>query len=321
MHRSLFLTVFTAVAVMATALAMPAGAGPVMRCAIKSTQSGVEHGSLQAAVDAAPSGDTLIVKGTCVGHTLIDGKDLTVRGRGGRQAPATLDAGDASTSTVSVWGGARVTIRDLEITGGSEGISTAFPSWLTVTRSRITGNGAGITGYAILSISRSTIANNDGTGVVSLNTLEITDSVITENSLGVAGISATLDIRKSVVSDNTAGGVEVGLGSAIVMDSIISGNTSSANGGGIFNSGALTITDSLVTGNAAAGFGGGIYNWPGIPNDPFFIPGRLTVKRTTITENTATSGGGIYTESPITLLGSKNVLCPNTPNDPLAPCT
>ncbi len=58
-----------------------------------------------------------------------------------------------------------------------------------------------------------------------------------------------------------------------------------SNGGGIFNFGTLTVKDSTVTNNTALdGFGGGIYN-----------AGTLTVKYSSVSDNTAgEAGGGIY---------------------------
>jgi serine/threonine protein kinase len=80
----------------------------------------------------------------------------------------------------------------------------------------------------------------------------------------------------------------------------ITGNKSSRRGGGIFNKNKLTLIDSTVSNNSAP-YGGGIYN---------FLDGRLTVTNSTISGNKAVaqdasgSGGGIYDSSQLTLTNS-----------------
>ena len=62
-------------------------------CLVSNQRTGVGTRSLQAAVDASSPGDTLIVKGTCVGGTTIP-KSLTIRGQSNPAfGPATLDGG------------------------------------------------------------------------------------------------------------------------------------------------------------------------------------------------------------------------------------
>jgi hypothetical protein len=59
---------------------------------------------------------------------------------------------------------ATVFISDLTITGGESGIETRFSSAVTVTRSRITGNGAGSAGFGHITPSESAVVNNEGVG-------------------------------------------------------------------------------------------------------------------------------------------------------------
>ncbi len=52
----------------------------------------------------------------------------------------------------------------------------------------------------------------------------------------------------------------------------------------------MTVTDSTITGNSATSGGGGIYN-------ATFGSPTLQVSRTTISDNTAARGGGLANES------------------------
>ena len=63
-------------------------------------------------------------------------------------------------------------------------------------------------------------------------------------------------------------------------------------GGGIFNSGTLTLTNSTVSGNKSSAFGGGVFNQNS---------GTLTLTNSTVSGNTASSGGGIFNQSGGTL--------------------
>src|SRR2546423_11654398 len=69
------------VAVWIIVAAPPSAVGNPPSCAVSNQGNHKDHGSLQAAVNAATAGDTLKVKGTCIGTTSID-KDITLRGVG-----------------------------------------------------------------------------------------------------------------------------------------------------------------------------------------------------------------------------------------------
>lgn len=64
----------------------------------------------------------------------------------------------------------------------------------------------------------------------------------------------------------------------------ITGGTTSAEGGGIFNAMSLVLDHVMIAGNSAAFDGGGVYG---------FSHGSLTIANSTITANTAGSGGGL----------------------------
>ncbi len=67
----------------------------------------------------------------------------------------------------------------------------------------------------------------------------------------------------------------------------ITGGSTTANGGGLYNLGTTTVTDCTVSGDSATS-GGGVATAP---------DGTTTLINTTITSNSATNGGGAYTGS------------------------
>jgi hypothetical protein len=261
----------TALAGMAVfAGALPAAASPATLVDCSSN-----HNALQPAIDAAATGETLLVKGTCTGPFTI-GSSLTLDGIG----QAVLD-GNAAGRTVTVGSGALVRLDHLMITNGTGGISNQ--GTLTVLDSTVSGN---------------TASNGPGGGINNAvnATLVVTVSTVRDNySLGAGGginNNGLLTVRDSRLFGNSAdncGGIDsVGVGvAATVGQTSVNGNTARvADGGGICDGqgGTLALSDSSVYGNTAA-FGAGLYD-----ND-----GTASVIRSTVKRNTASSqGGGIF---------------------------
>lgn len=108
----------------------------------------------------------------------------------------------------------------------------------------------------------------------------------------------TLDLssvtNSSAVSGPVSGGGIYNNGALIVIGSTISGN-SADSGAGIFSTGTLTLTASTVNANTASGRGGGL-----------LITGRQsqTIINSTITGNTAASGGGIDNQGALAITNS-----------------
>jgi CSLREA domain-containing protein len=119
---------------------------------------------------------------------------------------------------------------------------------------------------------------------------------------------ASANLTDCEISDNPAGGIyaagafsgpSVGTpGYFTLTRCVVRGNGASASkGGGIYldagtyiSGGSAAIIDSTIEGNHASEAGGGIY----IEGGEF--PGRLTMRRSTLSGNTAQSGGGLYRE-------------------------
>ncbi len=152
-------------------------------------------------------------------------------------------------------------------------------------------------------------ADGDATGDISKTLLTITNSTIANNDAllgdggGIEATGITTTVTGTTVDGNTAssegGGIESeGGGSLTVTDSTISNNHSSSNdGGGIqADGGAVVVTNSTISGNSSGRSGGGINNDTSTAT--------VTLLNVTITNNQADSdfdgngdGGGIHLEA------------------------
>ncbi|MGB0390601.1 MAG: beta strand repeat-containing protein [Salibacteraceae bacterium] len=144
----------------------------------------------------------------------------------------------------------------------------------------------------------------------------------------IYGTSSEITLKNSIVSGNTAesGGAVYSYAwsysfanayslnyhatsSVSLLNTTLTGNSAtSGNGGGIYSeaegayasycNSLVTITKSKVSSNSATGLGGGVYSY----SDYSYIGdsaaiSSVIVTNSTIGNNTATSGGGIYSES------------------------
>jgi parallel beta-helix repeat protein len=361
---------FGALALAFGALSMVTGAYSAGRpvCLVSNERTGIGARSLQEAIDAANPGDTLVVKGTCVGFSTID-KNLTLKGvRNEPFGEPTLD-GSGTTGVLAIAGcctSLEVAVDNLTITrSGGDGIClcgfadhtltlsrttvsdnagiavTGIAGTVTLIDSTVRGNGdglfAGRTGWTLV---RSRVLDNRGVGIgVSRGFASLTDSTVSNNGRGISGSQGSLEISGSIVSDNHGPGItlfsDAGLslvnstvsgnttsGSgggihafeqavAVLVDATITGNTAGLDGGGISIGplSSFTVTNSTVTGNTASRNGGGIYITGDLDGS-----GNLTLADSTVSGNTATSGGGIFNDGITTLVGT-NTIINNTPND------
>jgi hypothetical protein len=130
--------------------------------------------------------------------------------------------------------------------------------------------------------------------------LTVRESVVRDNTAGHAGGIANgglLTIEDSVLSGNqgaiSGGGLDAGGMGVIITRSLITGNITNQEGGGINFSGdpsvVLSITDSTISGNSADQEGGGLFSWVG---------GTVEMSNVTVSGNSAgISGGGLYIQS------------------------
>ncbi len=171
--------------------------------------------------------------------------------------------------------------------------------------------GGGIYSIMPLSIEDSDITGNlaqTGGGIYVDGTIfTVTASTIQNNQANeAAGIglynSSFLNMQNSTVSYNNAitegGGILIDLNSTSLVTASTIYSNSAATGGGILNYGQLDSINSTVSSNTASQQGGGI--WSEANNGAF-------LQNVTLTENDAPSGAGIY-RSNFTTLSITNTL-------------
>ena len=121
--------------------------------------------------------------------------------------------------------------------------------------------------------------------------------------LTLAGLSLTGGVDDRFSSYDGGGAIHFDSpGQLTLTDTIVSGNFSTDEGGGIHaRLGEVSLVNSQVTGNVSSDEGGGIFVFSG-----FGYSGSLTLNGSTISDNfTSSSGGGIHAErSPVTLVDS-----------------
>lgn len=166
----------------------------------------------------------------------------------------------------------------------------------------------GLTGIVVNSYA----GTQDGTKLASLL---ITDSIVADNrGAGIENEYGTVMIDNCMIRGNgNAGIISVTREKTTIRHSVIVDNSSTYNGGGIYNAGVLIVSDSVISGNHAREYGGGLYSSEGkihitrcliADNSARFGGGIantgwwMTVSDSTIADNVATrGGGGIYTEA------------------------
>ncbi|MFD8222447.1 hypothetical protein ACFV2U_54750 [Streptomyces sp. NPDC059697] len=302
----------------ATVTVMAAAAclvGAVPAAAVEDTVVHCRTQNLQDAIDAAPSGATLRVAGTCVGNFTIS-KDLTVTGL----KDAVLDGNQADT-TVAVTGAVQVRLDKLTITNGN-GNGNGFVGGgiyngggeVALTDSTVRDSDAGYFGGGIY---------NDTGGTVTLKSSTVRDNDGDNDGGGIEN-DGTVTLYDSTVSSNAAnfgGGIRnTGGGKLQLVRSTLERNIASGTGGGIDNGGTLTLDHSRVRNNTANIWGGGIYN----------NTGTTTPKSSTVELNSANggpgSGGGIYNTGGGTVALDHSTVRENHPDncagpDPVPGCT
>ncbi len=162
-------------------------------------------------------------------------------------------------------------------------------------------------GFRIFEIS-------DGTGTlvdVNLGGLTLTGGDVTGFG-GAISNSENLILTDSILSGNSAtavgGGIQTFNGPVNVTNSTISGNSAGVEGGGIFTFSSLNVTDSTISGNSASRGGGILSN-----TDLFGI--TTTITNSTISGNTATTdqGGGIFNIDGLTVIRSSTITANTAP--------
>ncbi|MEM9061578.1 MAG: choice-of-anchor Q domain-containing protein [Pseudomonadota bacterium] len=214
---------------------------------------------------------------------------------------------DADSRVLVIEGGGSVALDGLTIAGGE------------LDSGGLSGSGAGIflAGVTDLTLTNSTLSDNSaatGGGLFVLNgSATLTNVAVEGNDAGNGGgiynrSAGELNLVDTTVSDNTAsydGGGLYNLGTATLTNVTFDSNYTNGYGGGILNSaGTLTVTNGTFYDNDSESGGGGIHNNSGATID---------VISSTFTGNYGAAAGGIASYGTATLT---NVLVvANTPGE------
>jgi photosystem II stability/assembly factor-like uncharacterized protein/5-hydroxyisourate hydrolase-like protein (transthyretin family) len=232
--------------------------------------------TIQAAIDAAYNGDTVLVApGTYVENINFKGKGITVRSSDGPEV--TIIDGNKAGSVVSFISGENINsiLDGFVIQNGKSDLGS--PGF---------GKGGGIRiNYASPTIRNNKIINNTaciGIGVsVSNGSPIVRENLISNNyqsgcSSGRGGGGIFL---------GNADGSSGGIFNAQIINNVITNNSTSSNGGGLYiESAGPLISGNIIDRNSAGSAGGGIYS-------PSFISIRAV--QNIISNNSAGNGGGI----------------------------
>jgi CSLREA domain-containing protein len=232
--------------------------------------------------------------------------------------------GNAGDGVRIVSPGSTANLTDCIVSGNSSGGIYANVGTLTITNSIFTGNSGG------------------GLFASEVSSILLTLSTFTDNTAGSGGglvitsvmdPGAILNVINCTVSGNHADGGTLALGGGIsavtfsplnITDCMFSGNDTSGSGGGIVSVGPLVISSCTISGNSAVGSGGGITAFSSLTltlstlsdntaagdegGGLFFSPIEslrlASVANCTLNGNSATSGGGIAAEGPLSLTSS-----------------
>jgi hypothetical protein len=280
-----------------------AGAVPPS-CEVDNSTTSATYSSLQAAINAASAGNTLEVKGTCVGTSTVT-KNLRIKG--GSPRVSILDGGGAG-STLTVNTSVSVTVDRLTIQNGASLLNSHFVtggvdvSWVNVGGAPLPAT-AGTEDYVFVGRACNgdplSADPSDKVALIRRGTCVFSEkaanaaaagatAAVIFNSVAAAWPQATRLVNPvtiPVVGISGAAGTAMGTSGTLTWtDWTLNGfYAQGCGGGGICNSGTLALVDSVVTGNSGTA-GGGVLQ----------TSGTLTLAGSTnFSSNRGTFGGGI----------------------------
>jgi predicted outer membrane repeat protein len=274
-----------------TVVDVPAGGVKVLApiTLTKAASGAGEVENLQAAVDAASDGDTIVLKEGTYHENVVITKSVTLIGVG---PGSTIISGDTGEEVIK--GGVINITKPLFQSSGHN---------VTLIGMTVTGGDAHYGGG---------IFNDEGS--LTLSWISIEDNSASLSGGGIYSMGGTVIMDgNTTVTGNTApaSGGMVNDGSTLTMNSgsAIAGNTAQI-GGGLGNiQGTVIMNDgSSITNNSATYDGGGIYS---------YFYSTITLNGGSITGNTAETGtgGGIYTDSSSTVNLTGGTVSDNSPDD------
>jgi hypothetical protein len=201
---------------------------------------------LQDAINAAQTGDTINVSGTCNQNVIIKEEKygLTLDG----QNTATINGTDSNNATINVRG-RMITIQNFTITGGQLGISINRGGTATIKHNDISGGASANNGAInVISHSEAIIINNNIHDNAGLGIL------VQETSTARIGFNGGSDPSASpnIIQHNQGRGIEVNRGSsARIVGNTISNNQS--DGIGVTRLSEADIADNTINENNGNG--------------------------------------------------------------------
>jgi hypothetical protein len=254
----------------ATAAAMLVSSGASARSGAVCIGNGSNcYPTIQAAVDAASNGDTILVPaGTFAGGITID-KSVQLVGAGAKK---TVIRGGGPVITIGVQldpNPPTVTIRGVTITGGvttHDGANTfaALGGGVYVQIGADFGRGATVTiADSVVTGNRAAPSNTvpdgafalaQGAGIDNFGDLRVVNSQVTNN------VAGSLPGDPSIATEGHGGGIYNHIQAALTLDRsvvsgnqvhVTSGNEGQATAGGIYSLGDLTVRHSIVSDNTA----------------------------------------------------------------------
>lgn len=278
---------------------------------ITNENTGEVYTDLQTAITAASSGDTLEIKGTCVGsfviakNLILKGTDDAILDGAGAGTPLTVMTNPISTVEITVTAAGLTIQNGLSTNLGGGGVLNVG-AHLVLKNSRIRNNNALLgNGGGIMNL---TTSPSSFIASLSLIDCEVTDNSTQEAGGGIANVGGILDMYETNVTKNFAqqigGGIASIQGSNSITKCKINQNVAILAGGGIADFlASLTTLSRVVVKNNTAALGGGIYNGAAIPGT-LAAPGpgsTLIALRSNINDNIAYfEGGGLFNEATAT---------------------
>ena len=253
-----FFAMTAGLAMVIGAAGIPAPAAAATSCRAKDVTKGTAwRQNLQRLLDHASRGDTIAVKGVCVGSFQIDTR-LTLVGRSTKATPKPILRNKlAGNATLGIAAKARVHVSNVRISGGEFGGIYNYGTVVLGAGVVVRGNTANVAGGGIA---------NYGTATLTKDATVAGNAALTGGGGGILNVG-TLTLRGSAaVTDNTAvtwgGGIDITSTGVVTMEgsATVTGNRSDSDnaggetGGGIFQSCTGQLNGAVDGGNVYLNF-------------------------------------------------------------------
>jgi len=187
--------------------------------------------TIQAAVDAAPTGGTLQVAAGTYDETIrIEGKSVTLRGPESNEGAATIVGADRAAATITYSASGGGSIVNVALRGGAYGVAGVrsgdrAPAPIEIKRAVISDTGRGIFGdFSHLSVKDTTISGTAWNGVaitsaddILLKAIEVSGAI----GYGIYIQNTMASLSNVLVHDNVSGGIFIGESFAQILGGLV----------------------------------------------------------------------------------------------------